>query len=240
MKKLLTMIALIVLAIGTMAAQNSKTITGYVVDKNGNPIIGAEVMAAGGGATTITESDGSFTIEVHPLLKKLTASYAGMEDNTISLEGQTNVVFTMKPEPKLRAFASVVLAGGAGIKRDTWWYGRETNMQFGAGLMGGQLGKWGWYAKAMYNDDVEWLEGGMSITAGAVKQLGKSLKYLYFGIGPAYDGSICVWGAAVDLGLIFKVSKRINVIAGLNYDYLTGSGCYAHIINANIGVGYTF
>lgn len=226
MKKILSLFSFIILSVGIMTAQNTKTVTGYVVDTNGSPISGAEVMAPGGGATVITDADGSFSIEVHPLLKKLTASYAGMADKSLSLKDTSNLVFTMKREPKLRGFISAVGTFGFDFYQEI---GQE-----GAGLMGGQLGKWGWYSKLLMDNDGG--DNGFNFTAGAIKQFGKKPTYLYFGVGWAYDGWADYSGVGVDLGVIFKVKTHLNVITGINFNYIED----ATSLNANIGIGYTF
>lgn len=66
----------------TASAQNSNTISGTVLDENGEPMIGATVKVAGsktGGA--VTDLDGNYTIQA-PAGSKLTVSYVGYEDMT--------------------------------------------------------------------------------------------------------------------------------------------------------------
>lgn len=235
MKKLSTMLACALLAIGTAAAQNTKTYTGMVIDKYGNPVVGAEVSAPGGGATTITESDGSFSIEVPSTLDKLTASYTGMLDKSIKLNDQSKLVFKMKNMKKMTGFVSIIVNAG-------YWddYSNYSDITLGGGIMGGQigqLGKWGWYGKLIgtYCLDRDYV--GVSLTAGAIRKLRRNT-HLYFGVGPAinYDAA----GFALDLGTIFVVSKHINIIAGLNYSIAFYDDEISNDINLNIGVGYVF
>lgn len=253
MKKFVTMMFFAVLAVGAATAQESKTVTGYVVDKNGNPLAGAEVVAAGGGSSTISDADGSFTLNVHPLLKKLTASYAGMDDKTIKLNKASNLIFTMTPEKKHPVFLSAIGCIGIGREKDEE-DGTDTPILYGSGIMGGQLGKWGWYGKALMMGD-EYSDSDMTtfrITAGAIKQLGQSSTYLYVGAGVEYDDDWSGLGIAADIGAIFKVSQHVNIVAGLNYSH--GSGSYSRYKDdywydtkmsstkflLNIGVGYVF
>ncbi|MBD5418490.1 MAG: carboxypeptidase regulatory-like domain-containing protein [Bacteroides sp.] len=263
MKKLMTLLICALCSIGAAIAQNSKTYTGFVVDKNGNPVVGAEVMAPDGGASAITDSDGSFQIEVPFMLNKLTASYAGMRDNTRKLGDSSNLVFKMKQLRKMTGFISFI--GNFGVqlyKGNEEVDGRipenysSTYVSYGLGLMGGQigqLGKWGWYAKWIGYVDGDF-EGSWCLTAGAIRKL-SSAAHLYFGGGLAehYD----TFGFALDLGVLFTVSQHVNIIAGLNYSnssnkdegyryisaqdytYYTKHKDINHI-NLNIGVGYVF
>lgn len=237
----MTMLACAILSIGAASAQNTKTYTGFVVDKNGNPVVGAEVMAPGGGATTITDSDGSFNIEVPFMLKKLTASYTGMRDETLKLGNSSNLVFKMKGLKKMTGFISVI--GDVGISFDTDVYSSNYKQPLvGGGIMGGQLGqlgKWGWYTKGMaYLATYDLYVAGI-LTAGAIRKLG-SKAHIYLGAGGAcvYDGL----GYSVDLGTIFNVSDHVNVIAGLNYvnSHISYRSATYRNLNLNIGAGYTF
>lgn len=253
MKKLITIMIFVVLAIGTAIAQNNKTITGYVVDKNGNPLSGAEVMAVGGGASTITDADGSFTLDVHILLKKITASYPGMEDNTVSLKNQSDFVITMSPKIKKTGFISFIGVGGLVNEEYSFyhpgygWY--EDNIDYGLygiGIMGGQLGKWGWYVKGLYHSMDSFNYNGGTLTAGAIKSIGRLPIYLYLGAGVAsheiyYSDSYI--GYALDFGAIFKINRHLNIIGGINWGDSRCDDAYdshAKGFNLNIGVGYVF
>lgn len=248
----MTMLALAILSIGTATAQNTKTYTGFVVDKNGNPVVGAEVMAPGGGATAITDSDGSFKIEVPFMLKKLTASYTGMSDRTLKLGASPELVFKMKSLKKMTGFISFVGNVGAGIWDDEYNYPGSNGTQLattadilvGGGIMGGQigqLGKWGWYLKGMGYVGCIDAYGAGSLTAGAIRKLGGKA-HLYFGGGAAYVYD--AMGFSIDLGTIFTICDHVNIIAGLNYANSTSKIDYQkdkyNLINLNIGVGYTF
>lgn len=263
MKKLITFLLCAVLSIGTAMAQNSKTYTGFVVDKNGNPVVGAEVMAPGGGASAITDSDGSFTIEVPFMLKKLTASYTGMINKTLKLGESSNLVFKMKSLKKMTGFISFIGNFGVfnenyeehgryinhwvnGVYSSDWLSGysdNSTNGSLGGGIMGGQIGqlsKWGWYLKGVALTSFDAV-GALSVTAGPIIKL-SSKAHLYFGGGGAYVYDAL--GFSVDLGTIFTVGDHINIIAGLNYTNANYNDEYYksqyNLMNLNIGVGYTF
>ncbi len=251
MKKIIAMLICAVLSIGIATAQNSKTYTGFVVDKNGNPVVGAEVMAPGGGVSAITDSDGSFTIEVPFMLKKLTASYAGMNEKSLKLGKSSNLVFKMKALKKRVGFISFV--GNIGVisdrktgrdYEDVFYESSSTEISGGAGVMGGQIGQlsiWGWYVKGMGFGGVNYFSGGGSFTAGAIIKLGSNA-HLYFGGGVAFLESAI--GYSFDLGTIFTVGSHVNIISGLNYtNGIVNHSSHEHtydIANLNIGVGYTF
>lgn len=256
MKRLMAMLLCVVMAIGAALAQDSKTITGIVVDQNGNPIAGAEVIAAGGGITAITDADGSFTMDVPVLLKKVIASYPGSYDETVSISDISRLVITLTQKKPLSGFLSFIGSAGFG-SYEVENIRHNNHLAYGAGLMGGQLGNWGWYLKGMYNG-IGSYSGGM-MTAGATKQIGKSSSHVYLGAGlSSYDG---YWGPAVDFGAIIKIGKNFNIITGLNYNQASGKTTkYSYkydtqghphqfidedhfafsSLNLNIGFGYVF
>ena len=69
----------------TEEGQQQSSITGTVVDSQGEPIIGASVIIVGGSATqgTVTDFDGHFTLKVKPGTK-LNISYVGMKSQTVT------------------------------------------------------------------------------------------------------------------------------------------------------------
>lgn len=258
MKTLITMMICFLLSMGTVMAQNNKTYTGLVIDQNGNPVVGAEVMAPGGGASTITDSDGSFSIEVPIMLKKLTASYTGMREKSLKLGNSSNLIFKMRGLKKMVGFISVFGNIGVSLDHYTWrdfydeFSGSENYNQItlGGGIMGGQMGElanWGWYVKGTGYVGVDYCEGTGTLTLGAIRKL-SSKAHLYFGGGAAYVYE--AMGFSLDLGAIFRVSDHINIITGLNYTNSTDKSTFEYyeyeekdkynMINFNIGVGYIF
>ena len=61
---------------GKASQQNGHTVTGKVVDKNGEPIIGANIVVKGTNNGTITDVDGNFTLQV-PSNAQLIFSFIG-------------------------------------------------------------------------------------------------------------------------------------------------------------------
>lgn len=239
MKQKIFMVLLLAgIATGTMG-QTTKEIHGAVVDKNGNPLPGAKVEATGGAESTVTDADGTFTLEVSRWLKSATASYPGMGKKKMSLSKGNELLFTLHDGSERRWFANAV-------------YQYDTNLEISSvGVMGGQLATWGWYAKVLF--DVtdfhghyhDFKAGVPSISAGIVKSISKPL-FLYFGLGytKCYDSEDADEGGVIfDLGLLFNY-KRFNVNCGYSHrregedffdndSYYDGKGIH-------IGIGYTF
>ena len=59
--------------------QNRKTISGYVKDSDGEPLIGVSVVVKGTTIGAVTDLDGMFTLSVPVDAKTLVISYLGME-----------------------------------------------------------------------------------------------------------------------------------------------------------------
>lgn len=79
--------------------QDSRTISGTVVDDNGEPLIGAQVRVVGGNVATITDTDGKFTIHSVTLKgQQLAISYIGMTTQTVKAGHNMHVV--MKADNK--------------------------------------------------------------------------------------------------------------------------------------------
>lgn len=77
------------------SAQNTRVVTGAVIDKYGNPIPEAKVEATGGAENTMTNADGTFSIEVSQWLKSLTASYPGMGKIVRKIKPGKEILFKM-------------------------------------------------------------------------------------------------------------------------------------------------
>ncbi len=70
--------------------QDKKRITGKIVDTNGEPIIGANIVEKGTTNGTITDIDGNFTLEV-PEKSILIVSYIGYAPREIAVGNQLNI-----------------------------------------------------------------------------------------------------------------------------------------------------
>lgn len=71
--------------------QQKTTITGTVVDSNGEPIIGANVVAVGSTTGTITDIDGIYKINVRPGTK-VQISFIGFETKTVAIKNNMRII----------------------------------------------------------------------------------------------------------------------------------------------------
>lgn len=87
--------------------QNTKHLTGKILDSAGEPLPGATVMVVGSTRGVTTDLDGSFTLEVKST-DKLEISFLGMESQTILVGKQTNITIILKDKVNELAEATVV------------------------------------------------------------------------------------------------------------------------------------
>ncbi len=76
------------------AMAQTGVVTGTVSDEQGEPIIGATVREVDGQAAAITDIDGNFSISVNPGAK-LIITYVGMQDQTVSTQGKSELTIVM-------------------------------------------------------------------------------------------------------------------------------------------------
>ncbi len=93
MRKLLSIIAMLVLSVTMLMAQR-KTVTGSVISaEDGEPVIGATVIVPGTNTGTVTDLDGKFSLSVPENAKQLTISYVGMASQTVSIKNNKVTVY---------------------------------------------------------------------------------------------------------------------------------------------------
>ena len=80
--------------------QQTKKITGTVVDKTGETVIGANVKIQGTDRGTITDIDGNFTLEVTPE-DVLIISYIGYLDAKVTVAGQNHIHAVLTEDNKM-------------------------------------------------------------------------------------------------------------------------------------------
>lgn len=94
-------------AIGAIAQKHK--ITGVVLDANGEPIIGANVLEKGSTANgSITDVDGKFTLNIDPNAT-LVVSYIGYNTQEVAVKGQSVLNITLEEDSK--ALDEVVVVG---------------------------------------------------------------------------------------------------------------------------------
>lgn len=103
----------LVLSVGSAWAQNI-TVTGKVVDKSNEPIVGAYVVIEGTTTGTSTDIDGAFSLSV-PAKGTLKFTCMGYKDVTVAVNGQANVNVTMEDDTMMLE-ETVVTA--LGIKKE--------------------------------------------------------------------------------------------------------------------------
>lgn len=101
-------IALVMLLICIpLASAQSKTIKGSVIDEMGEPLMGASVLVSGTKTGTTTDLDGKFSIMLPLGHTKLTVSFIGYKEQTITAQDG----MTIRLEPDSKALQEVVVTG---------------------------------------------------------------------------------------------------------------------------------
>ena len=91
-----------------VAQQSEKTVTGVVVDENGVPVIGANVVVKGTTIGTVTDADGKFSLNV-PQGAVLTISYIGYIDQELKVGNQSSLEIALREDTQ--ALDEVVVVG---------------------------------------------------------------------------------------------------------------------------------
>ncbi len=104
-----------VLSVSLPALAQKITVTGTVIDPDGEPLMGASVLALGmSGVGTSTNLDGQYRLEVNPDVT-LQFSYIGYETQTVAVNGQTVINVTMKENSTV--LGEVVAIGYGVVKK---------------------------------------------------------------------------------------------------------------------------
>ena len=78
--------------------QQTKKITGIIVDSKGTPIIGASIKVKGTQTGTVTDLDGKFELSIDPSSKTLEISFIGMKKEEVAIGNKTYYSITMSEE----------------------------------------------------------------------------------------------------------------------------------------------
>ena len=92
----------------SQSVQQTKTVTGQVVDETGEPVIGASVLVEGTTNGTITDFDGKFALQV-PSGKKVVISFVGYISQTIVPKQGKDFKVVLKEDSKI--LDEVVIVG---------------------------------------------------------------------------------------------------------------------------------
>ena len=111
--KLLCLFILSFLCIQTTWAQGLQ-ISGTVLDKTGEAVIGASVLVKGTTNGTITDIDGNFQLMEVPAKSTLQVSYIGYKTEEIPLNGKTRFSVVLEDDTKV---LDEVIVVGYGVQR---------------------------------------------------------------------------------------------------------------------------
>ena len=95
MKKLLFLIAPVLLVILAFRPDNSFTLSGKVTDDKGNPVAAASVIIKGTTSGTSTATDGTYKLTVTKANSTIVFSALGYDTKEIKLKGQTTLDITL-------------------------------------------------------------------------------------------------------------------------------------------------
>ncbi len=100
--------------LSNLVMAQTKTITGTVSDTNGDPIIGASIMAKGTNTGTITDINGKFNLSIANAIKTLKVSYVGMKTKEVNISGNSlNIVL----ETNTQELDDVVVIGYGTVRK---------------------------------------------------------------------------------------------------------------------------
>ncbi len=113
MKRLSLAIMLALMSISAMLAQ--RTVSGTVTDTKGEPLIGVSIFARGTSVGTVTDIDGTYSLNVPEGVNTLVFSYTGFETVEMAL-GASNVIDVQMNEAVEQL--SEVVVTGLGIRKE--------------------------------------------------------------------------------------------------------------------------
>ena len=94
----------------TGVLQQQRTVGGRIVDEQGTPVIGANVVEKGTANGTVTDADGRFSLSVSPSAV-LHVSYIGYLEEDIPVSGKTSLHITLREDTKSLEEVVVVAYG---------------------------------------------------------------------------------------------------------------------------------
>ncbi|MEE9371423.1 MAG: SusC/RagA family TonB-linked outer membrane protein [Saprospiraceae bacterium] len=119
MKRLLRQMALSVLIVSVFSVIgfSQYTVTGLVTDQSGEPLIGVSVLVQGTTTGTITEIDGTYTIDVLSDPANLEFNYLGYATSTLEVSSDSNLANLSMTESASRLDEVVITGLATTVKR---------------------------------------------------------------------------------------------------------------------------
>lgn len=97
---------------------DQKTVSGTILDENGEPMIGASVIIKGTNRGVLTDADGQFSILVHKPDEMIAVSFVGYKTIEIPLDKKTGYL-RLTMEPAATMMNDVIVTGYQNIKRES-------------------------------------------------------------------------------------------------------------------------
>jgi iron complex outermembrane receptor protein len=118
-------VVLMTLFPSVLLAQNSRTITGKVLDEQGETLIGATIMGVGTSQGTTTDYDGNFELKLSDNVTQLNVSYVGYATKTVKITPTGKIIVKLTPDENLIQETVVV---GYGVQRKSDLTGAVSNV----------------------------------------------------------------------------------------------------------------
>ena len=101
-----------------MMSTQDHNVTGTIVDENGDPVIGANILVEGTGMGTISDINGHFSLNVDNLPVKLKVSYIGYTDKKFTVSSRKPLSIVMEVEDNL--LDEVIVTGYGTYKKSAY------------------------------------------------------------------------------------------------------------------------
>lgn len=98
-------------------AQNTRRVTGTVVDETGEALIGVTVTEPGGANGAITDLDGNFSLDWSTGTNSIQVSYVGYKTKTVTIPSSGKVTIQMESDENMLQ-ETVVIGYGVKLKSD--------------------------------------------------------------------------------------------------------------------------
>lgn len=108
---------LVVITLKEFLNKQRNVITGKVVDADGQPLVGVNVVLEGTRIGTITDAEGKYSLEVPELKGNIIFSYLGYNTEIIAINNRNVIDVTLIPE--IKALDEIVVVGYGTQKKET-------------------------------------------------------------------------------------------------------------------------